>query len=155
MIKAILSDFSRVLLLPLDESYSGGLNALHKELLAGGDYDFWQHFKVNDELLTVYREYQKGIEIAILTEGHIQDYPPVKERLAGIFNHIFSATDIGLKKDDPQIYVLAAAKLGIIPDQIMYIDDRQKNVDAAKQAGMNVHQYIDNKTIISFFRGEL
>lgn len=150
MIKAILSDFSRVLLLPLDESYCGGLNALHKELLTSGDYDFWQHFKINDELLAIYQQYQKSIEVAILTEGHIQDYPPVKERIAGTFKHVFSAADLGLKKDDPQVYALAAAKLGITPDQIMYIDDRQKNIDAAKQVGMGVHQYIDNETILSF-----
>lgn len=155
MIKAILSDFSRVLLLPFDESYGGGLNALHKELLTGGDYDFWQHFKINEELLALYQEYQRRIEVAILTEGYIQEYPPVKERLAGIFNHVFSAADLGLKKDDPQIYTLVVEKLGITPDQIIYIDDKQKNIDAASRIGMNVHLFRANKEAILFINDRI
>lgn len=155
MMKAILSDFSRVLLFPLDESYSGGLNALHAELLKGGDYDFWQHFKINDELLAVYREYQKSVEVAILTEGHIQDYPPVKERLADIFNHIFSAADLGLKKDDLQIYALVAEKLGFSPNEILYIDDKQANIDAATRAGMNTLLFMTTKEAITFLKSRL
>lgn len=148
MIKAILSDFSRVLLFPLDVSYTWSLNSLHRELLKNGDYDFWQHFKINDELLAFYQEYQNSIEVAILTEGHIQDYPPVKERLVGIFKHIFSAADLGLRKDNPQIYTLVAAKLEIIQNQIIYIDDKQKNIDAASRAGMNAFLYTKNDELL-------
>jgi len=53
---ALLSDFSRVLLRPKDKAYTGGLNALHKRLLAElrGTYSIFDHYELNEELLDFY-----------------------------------------------------------------------------------------------------
>ena len=45
MITTLLFDFSNTLLFAKDKNYSGGLNKLHKELLAKEqNYNFWNNF---------------------------------------------------------------------------------------------------------------
>jgi FMN phosphatase YigB (HAD superfamily) len=43
----------------------------------------------------------------------------------------------GLRKPDPQAYVHAANSLNVLPEQCIFIDDRQVNVTSAKEVGMD------------------
>jgi FMN phosphatase YigB (HAD superfamily) len=42
----------------------------------------------------------------------------------------------GLAKPDPAIYRLAAERLGLLPEQCVFIDDSEPNVFAAREVGM-------------------
>ncbi len=73
MIKAVVTDFSRVLLFPIDDSYIGGLNALNNKLLAENpQYSFWEYFRVNKELLDYYRELNSQVPVFVFTTETIQ-----------------------------------------------------------------------------------
>ncbi len=144
MIKALVSDFSRVLLLPIDAKHVGGLNALHKKLSAQGNYDFWTNFRLNDALLAFYKTLSARIDIYIFTAEYIQEYPALEPKLKGVFKNIFSAARLGVKKDDPQAYKAITTKIGLKPKEILYMDDSQTNCNAAKQAGMAVIHYQSN-----------
>jgi HAD superfamily hydrolase (TIGR01509 family) len=56
--------------------------------------------------------------------------------LAGIFNCIVSGQDVSESKPSPQIYLLAAEKLGTAPSDCVVIEDSPLGVKAAKTAGM-------------------
>jgi len=43
--------------------------------------------------------------------------------------------EVGLSKPDPAVYALAAARLGVEPGQIVFLDDAEVNVLAARAAG--------------------
>lgn len=73
--------------------------------------------------------------------SHIQNDPQSKEVISEIFNHIYSAEDLGISKTDPSAYRLVAEKLGKNPEEIVFIDDQLKNVEAAQKAGMSAIQY--------------
>jgi hypothetical protein len=56
MIKAMLFDFSRVLLFPKGKDPVESLNGKYRELLEAGEFDFFEHFELNQELLDfIYR----------------------------------------------------------------------------------------------------
>jgi len=74
MIKAIVSDFSRVLLFPKDKSYQGSLNALHKELSEKPSYNALDFFELNVGLLDFYKSLKDRIPVYIFTSDVIQDY---------------------------------------------------------------------------------
>jgi FMN phosphatase YigB (HAD superfamily) len=135
MIKCIVSDFSWVLLFPKDPQYQGRLNSLHVELLAGGDYDFWSYFKLNDELLEYYKTLIDQYSLYIFTAEYIQEYPPVKEIISKVFQKVYIAAEMGTTKSNVKAYENLTARLGVAPDEILFIDDHQENVDAAAQAG--------------------
>jgi len=56
--------------------------------------------------------------------------------LTGIFNCIVSGQEVTESKPSPQIYLLAAKKLGVIPNDCVVIEDSPLGVKAAKTAGM-------------------
>lgn len=51
--------------------------------------------------------------------------------------------EVGLKKPDPRIYALTAARLGVTADQIAYLDDWLPAVEAARTAGWHAIQHTD------------
>ena len=52
-----------------------------------------------------------------------------------ITDDIVYSHEVGLRKPDPRIYVLAAERLGVRPDEIVFLDDVPGNVEAAREAG--------------------
>jgi FMN phosphatase YigB (HAD superfamily) len=148
MLQAIITDLSKVLLFPKDPTYKGSLNSLHLELLEKGDYDFWQYFILNEELLNFYRELPHRIDIFILTTKHIQEHPPLKEKLNNLFKKIYVAKDMGLSKKDPAIFKELLEDIQIDPNNLLYIDDNQENLDAASQIGLQTIQYESNDQVI-------
>lgn len=49
--------------------------------------------------------------------------------------------EVGCGKPDKKIYEIAQKKAGVEPGEILYIDDKAVNLDAAGQAGWNVLQF--------------
>ncbi|MFA6524832.1 MAG: HAD-IA family hydrolase [Patescibacteria group bacterium] len=155
MIKAIISDFSRVVLLPNDETYTGGLNLLHKELSANGKYDFWQYFRLNQDLINFYKSVCKRVDIYIFTKGYVQELPVLQPVISEVFKGVFSASRLELNKNSKEAYILIAGMIKQKPEEILYIDDNQDNVDAAKKAGLNAICYNSNKQVINRINMEL
>jgi len=142
VITTILSDFSRVILLPKDKNYKGTLNGLYKELIErGSPFNFFDYFEFNDEILNLYSMLKKKYSINIFTSGTIQNTKEVKEKLGNSFDNVFTAADYQLNKEDPSAYEFIVKKLGVNPDQILYIDDEIRDIEAANKARLNTIHY--------------
>jgi putative hydrolase of the HAD superfamily len=48
----------------------------------------------------------------------------------------FISGDLGLRKPSPDIYRRAIADLGVAPQEIVFVDDRPRNLDAARDLGL-------------------
>ena len=51
-------------------------------------------------------------------------------------DHWFISGDLGLRKPSPEIYRHAIDRLGVNPGNITFVDDRPRNLDAARQLGL-------------------
>jgi putative hydrolase of the HAD superfamily len=61
-----------------------------------------------------------------------------------LFDDFICSAEVGMAKPDPQIYALAAQRLGLPPAACVFVDDLEANVQAARDAGMHaVHFRID------------
>lgn len=49
----------------------------------------------------------------------------------------------GARKPDPEAYLVAPRQLGVTPEECLFIDDRQVNVDAARAVGMKAERFVD------------
>lgn len=61
------------------------------------------------------------------------------------FDHLTFSHRLGTAKPDLSIYRHAAEGLGVDPAQVLFIDDREENIKAARSAGMNAIQYTDHR----------
>ncbi len=61
-----------------------------------------------------------------------------------LFDEVIVSADVGMAKPDPRIYALAARRLGLAPEECVFIDDLEPNVQAARDGGMaGVHFLVD------------
>ena len=58
-------------------------------------------------------------------------------RIIDLFDEIVVSADVGMAKPDPRIYALASARLGLTPDECVFVDDLDRNVEAARETGMH------------------
>lgn len=56
--------------------------------------------------------------------------------LDGMFEAIVSAEDVTRGKPDPQVFLVAAARLGVPPERCIVVEDAAVGVEAARSAGM-------------------
>jgi HAD superfamily hydrolase (TIGR01509 family) len=69
--------------------------------------------------------------------------------LEKITDEIVYSHEVGLAKPDPAVYELTAARLGVRPDEIAFLDDVPANVDAARAAGWHAVLHEDTQRSIA------
>ncbi len=83
---------------------------------------------------------EKGADLNILTASPHVTLDVCLKRLGiyDLFTHVWSCDDFATTKTDPQIYKMAAARIGKAVDEILFLDDNVNADRTAKQAGMKV-----------------
>jgi putative hydrolase of the HAD superfamily len=74
---------------------------------------------------------------------------------ASIFRHRFFSADLRLAKPDPMIFQQLCQQLQAEPGELLFIDDRQENVDAAAKMGINAVLFTDATRLSSDLRQNL
>lgn len=141
MIKALLFDFSRTLLFPVDKEYSGSLNELYKLKKEEDKFNFLNYFTLNSELINLLGALKEYYKLAIFTSDSIQNDPEIYNQLSSVFSKIYSAKEIGFSKSDPRAYEFIINDLGLSPEEIIFIDDSKLNIDAASIAKLDTITY--------------
>lgn len=65
-----------------------------------------------------------------------------KEKLK-LFDIVLISSDLKLIKPDPEIFKVTIDKCGCLPQEILFIDDTEKNIEVAKSLGLNGIVYTD------------
>jgi beta-phosphoglucomutase len=80
----------------------------------------------------------RGIKVAI---GSSSKNSPIILRNIGLENYfdaLVDGNDIINSKPDPEVFILAAQKIGIVPPECLVVEDADAGVEAARAAGMKV-----------------
>jgi beta-phosphoglucomutase len=79
-----------------------------------------------------------GFRLAVGSSGPPANVDLVLDRLGGrdLFDAVVSGTDVVRGKPDPQVFLLAASRLGVVPDRCVVVEDAPAGVEAARRAGM-------------------
>lgn len=89
---------------------------------------------------TLRRLKARGDDLNVLTASPHEMLDPCLRRLGvyDLFTNVWSCEDFGTTKADPEIYHMAAARIGRPVDQIWFLDDNLGADQTAKAAGMRV-----------------
>ncbi len=79
-----------------------------------------------------------GMTIAVASSSILPWVEACLEKLGltGTFDAIISGSDVQNGKPDPEIYRLAASRLGVAPGECLAIEDAPAGIESAKSAGM-------------------
>ncbi|MBQ3050088.1 MAG: HAD family phosphatase [Oscillospiraceae bacterium] len=106
---------------------------------AATEADYIDTIEINTDIFAVAAELRKkGIKTAILSND-IAEWNAALRQKHGL-NELFDAVTVsgeeGFTKPDRRIYELTLARLGVAPENCVYIDDREYFLDTAEALGM-------------------
>ncbi|MGD0801753.1 MAG: HAD family phosphatase [Terracidiphilus sp.] len=86
---------------------------------------------------------QHGLLTAILSNMGDNVLASVEREFAWIhrFDVLVWSCQLGIAKPDPAIYRYTLSKLGVLPEETLFIDDKRENVDAARALGIQAIEY--------------
>lgn len=83
-----------------------------------------------------------GTRVALLSNAGFDFSDPFRHSpMAAYFEAMFVSAELGLIKPDPEIYRVTAHELGISLEQMVFIDNKKINVDAAIALGVTGHVF--------------
>lgn len=127
--------------------------------------EFWKAMEIEEDILSLEEGYLKLHRLSnglfeFLSEIKKRNIPivcltnDVKEwslslrnifRLEKFIDDWFVSGEIGSRKPDNKIYTFLVKKMDVKPEECLFIDDRIKNINAAKELGFNTIHYIGEK----------
>ncbi len=101
---------------------------------------FWDIYmgNPNEELIAYFRSLRPRYRTAILTNSFVgaREQEEARYGFTSMVDVAIYSHEEGIRKPDPRIYALASERLGIPPAEIVFLDDLQPNVDAARTCGL-------------------
>jgi HAD superfamily hydrolase (TIGR01509 family) len=115
---------------------------------------YWSADDVNWELLDFIKSLHPRYKIGLLSNAWDDLRQTMHERwnMEVLFDDLVISAEVGIVKPDPRIYQLAVERLGVHPDECVFIDDMLINVEAAHQQGLTAIQFVDTQQILADLR---
>ena len=102
-------------------------------------YEYENNIPAKDGVIETLREMKaRGYDLNVLTASPHIALDPCLKRLGvwELFTNVWSCDDFATTKADPEIYRLAAERIGAPVGEVVFVDDNINAVRTAKQAGM-------------------
>jgi epoxide hydrolase-like predicted phosphatase len=114
--------------------------------------DLWTEYlgTLNHELARYFASLRPRYQTAIISNSFVGARRREQERYGfeDLTDMIIYSHEAGVSKPDPRIYDLACSGLGVLPGQIIFLDDVPLFVDAARAAGLQAILFRDNEQAI-------
>ncbi len=102
------------------------------------EHDFSVNDRIDVALISFVRSLRPRYKTALLSNA----WPDARElfthiyKLSDAFDEMVISAEEGVAKPDARIFQIATARLGIAPDETLFIDDWPPNVEGARAFGM-------------------
>jgi epoxide hydrolase-like predicted phosphatase len=105
---------------------------------------FWSSDRLDEELLAFILSLRPDLKTALLSNA----FPDLRyslgvrfSRLLSAFDEVIISAEEKMAKPDPRIYRLALDRLGVAPNEAIFVDDVEQNVEAARALGITAIQF--------------
>jgi putative hydrolase of the HAD superfamily len=82
----------------------------------------------------VLRAKRAGLRTGLLSNSWGNEYP--REGWDRMFDAVVISGEVGMRKPEPKIYLHVLERLGVRPEQTVFVDDLRPNLDAAEALGI-------------------
>jgi putative hydrolase of the HAD superfamily len=112
----------------------------------------WREYlgTANTELIEYARRLRSRYRTGILSNSFVgaREREQAAYGFEDLVDEIIYSHECGLSKPDPAIYALTCERLRVAPQQVVFLDDHEPNVEGARQAGIHAVLYEDNARAI-------
>lgn len=133
-----------------------GLTAPQTDEIAAAFWD-WYCGEPDDELLAYAASLRPTHRVAILSNSApgAREQEEARYGFAATFDPILYSHEVGLAKPDRRIYALTCERIGVRPDETVFLDDTPACVDGAAAYGMHALLHRGTASSIAAIEGLL
>ena len=103
----------------------------------------------NDQIYELIRKLKEKFTVVCLSDTNVVHYEAHEEQgTIKDFHHVFTSFKIGSIKRDENTFKKVLSELSIKPEEAIFIDDNDKNVEVAKSLGVNGIKYTSYEALI-------
>ncbi len=127
---------------------------LDEETLACLERDYWRG-DVLDEGLTAFLASLKGeYTTALLSNAwsNAREGFALRPGLVEAVDLVVISAEEGMAKPNPRIYTLTLERLGVAPEEAVFLDDNGDNIAAARELGIHAVLFVDREQAIADVR---
>jgi epoxide hydrolase-like predicted phosphatase len=112
--------------------------------------EFFARDEIDSILIETIQKLHLTYKTALLSNAWDNLRQTLHERwnIDGLFDELIISAEVKLMKPDPRIFHLAVERLGVEPDQAVFIDDTAENVWAARNEGLHAIRYRNTQQTI-------
>lgn len=104
----------------------------------------------NPEMIDLIRETRRrGFRAALLT-NNVREWEPTWRAMLPVdelFETVVDSAFVGCRKPDPRIYELTLGRVGLDPENCIFIDDMEINCEAAAELGIHAVHFRENAQV--------
>ena len=99
---------------------------------------FEAKFRIFEDTIEIIKKLKvQGLKIAALSNTNPQHVEVMKKNgVLDYFDISILSCEVGFRKPDPRIYELALDKLGVLPNETFFTDDKVENIKSAQELGI-------------------
>lgn len=106
----------------------------------------------NDALIAAALSINEHYKTAILT-NNVREWSDWRTMVsADAFDLVIDSSHVGLRKPDPEIYLLTCRQLGVEPARAAFVDDLELNVTGASAVGMTAIRFTSTEDVLAALR---
>jgi putative hydrolase of the HAD superfamily len=106
----------------------------------------------NDQMIAAAVRIGAHYKTAILT-NNVKEWTDWREWVeAHIFDSVVDSSEVGLRKPEPEIYLLTCEKLGVDPSRAAFVDDIPTNCEGATAVGLHAIRFTTTDEVLDQLR---
>ena len=111
-------------------------------------------FNENQDVTQLMQRLRKRHKLLALSNTNALHLAHIKATFPSlsIFDHWVASCDVGLRKPDPKIYLLALEQAGVRSGAAVYIDDRPELFEAGRGAGLTAIRFESGEQLMQALR---
>jgi len=118
---------------------------------------FWAGDRVDGKLLQFIDGLRPQLRTALLSNAWDSARTVLNQRYGAlyVFDEVIFSAEVHLAKPDPAIYQLILGRLGMQPQETVFVDDFVENIEAAKQLGIHAIRFFNAQQAMDDVRAAL
>jgi putative hydrolase of the HAD superfamily len=90
---------------------------------------------------------ESGLPTGLISNSWVMDH--YTDEIRTLFDQVVISAEVGMHKPQPEIFLLAAERLGVAPRQCVFVDDLRENCAGAESVGMTAVLHRDSAQTIA------
>ena len=114
---------------------------------------------IRENMVSFLRELKSNFKLGCITNNvkpsSEENTDNETKEAMSIFDHVIESSIVGIRKPNPEIYMMSCDALNVSPDQCIYLDDLGINLKPARELGMTTIRVIQPEDAIQEVRNLL